>query len=74
MTTFEQIFKTIGLKFAEQAEPSVLVLTLVVFLLAWLLMKSLGRVDELSKELSRNSQVMAQLTELLNHLVYGRKK
>lgn len=50
------------------------VLLFVIIVEAWLLVKALGRIDELVRELGKNSQTLARLTEMLNHLIYGREK
>lgn len=68
--TISQLIKAL----VSKADGTTLALIFVIVVEAWLLLKAVGRVDDLVKELGKNSQTLATLTELLNHLIYGRKK
>ena len=70
----EEILKELVLSLAKKADPTTIALLFVIGVLSWLLIKALGRIDVLSSDLAKNSQTLARLTELLNHLIYGRKR
>jgi flagellar biogenesis protein FliO len=60
--------------FIEKVDPVMLAMLAVIVVLAWLLVRAMGRVDGLVREFSRNSETLAKLTTLVENLVYGRKK
>jgi len=64
----------IAIAFLEKLDPVTSVLIFVVFVLAWLLHKSSGRMDYFLQELNEAGQTMKELTLLLKVLVYGRNK
>jgi cell division protein FtsB len=70
----DSILKPLGEKLVEQAEPTVVVLTFVIVLLSYLLFKSLHRQDQQTQQISKMASTLARLAELINGLVYGRKK
>lgn len=59
---------------AAKADIATLTLVGVICVLSFLLIKALARIDVLSSDLAKNSQTLARLTELLNHLIYGRER
>ena len=70
----EEILKELLKSLASKADVATLTLLSVIGVLSWLLIKALGRIDALSSDLAKNSQTLAKLTELLRHLIYGRRK
>jgi hypothetical protein len=69
----EDILKEFIKALVSKADIATLALVFVIVLLAFLILKAFDRIDALSNHLSKNSQTLAKLTELLNHLIYGRK-
>jgi hypothetical protein len=70
----EEAIKSLINALVQKADASTIVLAFVIVVQAFLLVKALGRIDALSTDLAKNSQTLAKLTELLRHLLYGRKK
>jgi len=60
--------------FIEKMDPVTSALIFVIFVLAWLLWKSLGRMDAFFTEIKAASNTMNTLTSLLHQLVYGNRK
>jgi cell division protein FtsB len=70
----EEILKEFVRALVSKADLPTLALLFCVVLLSFLLLKALGRVDAMSRDLAKNSQTLARLTELLNQLIYGRNR
>lgn len=70
----EQAFTKLVIALVNKADVTTITLMIVILVLSWLLIKALTRIDALANDLAKNSQTLARLTELLRHLIYGRKK
>lgn len=70
----EDILREFALAIVSKSDITILAMLFVIVILSVLLLKALSRIDALSNDLAKNSQTLAKLTELLRHLIYGRKR
>lgn len=70
----EDLLEKFCMKIIDKLDPTALVLIFIILLLSWLLCKIQSRLDEFIKELTKNSQTLASLTEIIRQLIYGKQQ